>query len=78
MTKIPPYPHPPQKNLLIKNVVYWKLKHVSKYAGTILRVAYIQTISHNKNENQASRLGVESRIAKNSVFPPNAEIMLYD
>ena len=52
----------------MKNVVFWKLYHVSKNAGTVLRIAYIQTISKKKNENKASRLGVESRIVKN-VFP---------
>ena len=46
----------------MKNVVFWKLSHVSKNAGMVLRIAYIQTISKNKNENQTSRLGVESRI----------------
>ena len=45
---------------------------VSKNIGTVLRVAYIQTISQNKNENQASRLGVEARIVKKKVFPQNA------
>ena len=45
---------------------------------TILRFAYIQTISQNKNEKQASRLGVESRIVKISVFPQNAKTMSYD
>ena len=57
----------------MKNVVFWKLYHVSKNAGTVLRIAYIQTISKNKNENQASCLGVESRIVTNGVFPPNAK-----
>ena len=37
-----------------------------------MRIAYIQTISKSKNENQASRLGVESRIVKKNVFPKNA------
>ena len=45
---------------------------------TVLRVAYIQTVSQNKNENQASCLGVEPRIAKISVFPQNAKTMSYD
>ena len=40
--------------------------------------AYIQTIFQNKNEKQASRLGVESRIAKISVFSQNAKTMSYD
>ena len=62
----------------MKNVVFWKLYHVSKNAGTVLRIAYIQTISKNKSENQASRLGVESRIVKKSVFPQNAKAMSYD
>ena len=34
------------------------LKTVSKNAGTVLRITYIQNISNNKNENQVSRLGV--------------------
>ena len=55
----------------MKNVVFWKLYHVSKNAGTFLRITYIQTISISKktNENQASRLGVESRIVKKVLFP---------
>ena len=40
----------PQKSFFMKNVVFWKLYHVSKNAGTVLRIAYIQTISKNKNE----------------------------
>ena len=56
----------------MKNAVFWKLNHVSKNAGTVLRITYIQTIAKNKNENQASRLGVESRIVKKSVFTQNA------
>ena len=44
----------------------------------VLRFAYIQTISQNKNEKQASRLGVESRIVKISVLPQNAKTMSYD
>ena len=35
-----------------------------------MRIAYIQTISKNKNENQTSRLGVESRFVKKKVFSP--------
>ena len=31
-----------------------------------------------KNENQAFRLGVESRIVKISVFPQNGKTMSYD
>ena len=62
----------------MKNVLFWKLYHVSINAGTALRIAYIQTISQNKNENQTSRLGVESRILKNGVFPKNAKTMSYD
>ena len=54
----------------MKNAVFWKLYHVSKNAGTVLRIAPIQTISKNKNENQASRLGVESRIVKKRCFTP--------
>ena len=42
-----------------------------------MRFAYIQTISQNKNE-QASRLGVESKIVKIRVFPQNAKAMSYD
>ena len=53
----------PQKSFFMKNVVFWKLYHVSKNAGIVLKIAYIQkTISKNKNENQTSRLGIESRI----------------
>ena len=33
-------------------------------------IAYIQTISKNKKENQASRLGVESRIVKKKKISP--------
>ena len=43
-----------------------------------MRFAYIQTISQNKNEKQAFRLGVEFRIVKISVFPQNAKTMAYD
>ena len=39
----------------------------------VLRITYIQAISKTKNENQASRLGVESRIVKKSVFPPKRQ-----
>ena len=49
-----------------------------KKTETVLRVAYIQIISQNKNENQASCLGVESRIVKISVFPQNAKTTSYD
>ena len=62
----------------MKNVVFWKLYHVSKNAGTVLRIAYIQIISKNKNENQTSRLGVVSRIVKKGVFTQNAKTMSYD
>ena len=65
----------------MKNIVFWKLHHVSKNAGMVLRIAYIQrfqTKSKNKNENQTSRLGVESKIVKKSVFPQNAKTMSYD
>ena len=62
----------------MKNVVFLKLYHVSKNAGTVLRITYIQTISKNKNENHASRLGVESRIVEKSVFPQNAKTMSFD
>ena len=70
----------PQKSFFfMKNGVFWKLHHVSKNAGTVLRIAYIQTISKNKNENQTSRLGVESRfVKKKGVFPQNAKTMSYD
>ena len=49
-----------------------------KNTETVLGVAYIQTISQNKNENQASRLGVESRIVKIRMYPQNAKTMSYD
>ena len=39
---------------------------------------YIWTISKNKNENQAPRLGVESKNAKRTRFPQNANTMLHD
>ena len=68
----------PRKAFFIKNVVFWKLYHVSKNRDTVLRFAYIRTISPNKNEKRASRLGVESRIVKISVFPQNAKTMSYD
>ena len=58
------------KNLFFRKIViFWKLYHVSKNRDTVLRFAYIQTISQSKNEKQASRLGVESRIVKISVSP---------
>ena len=60
----------PQKSFFFRKIViFWKLYHVSKNAGTVLMIAYIQTISKNKNENQTSRLGV---------FPQNAKTMSYD
>ena len=62
----------------MKNVVFLKLHHVSKNAGTVLRMAYIHTISKNKNENQTSHLGVESRFVKKGVFSQNAKTMSYD
>ena len=68
----------PQKSFFRKIVIFWKLNHVSKNRDTVLRFAYIQTISQNKNEKQASRLGVEFRIVKISVFPQNAKTMSYD
>ena len=61
-----------------KIVIFWKLYHVSKNRDMVLRFTYIQTISQNKNEKQASRLGVESRIVKISVSPQNAKTMSYD
>ena len=67
----------PKKYFFKKIVIFWKLYHVSKNRDTVLRFAY-QTISQNKNEKQASRLGVESRIVKLSVFPQNAKTMSYD
>ena len=69
---------PPQESFIRKIVIFWKLYHVSKNRDTVLRFAYIQTISQNKNEKQASRLGVESRIVKISVFFQNAKTMSYD
>ena len=68
----------PQNNFFMKNIVFWKLYHVSKNSGMVLRIAYIQTISKNKNKNQTSRLGVECRIVKKGVFPQNAKTMSYD
>ena len=68
----------PKNKFFRKIVIFWKLYHVSKNRDTVLRFAYIQTISQNKNEKQASRLGVESRIVKISVFPKNAKTMSYD
>ena len=68
----------PQKYFFRKIVIFWKLYHVLKNAETVLRIAYIQTISKNKNENQTSRLGVESRFVKKGVFPQNAKTMSYD
>ena len=70
----PPPPPPPKKKkkkkaFSIKYVEFGNLTHVSKNTGTVLGVAYIQTNSQNKNENQAFRLGVESRIVK-KVFSP--------
>ena len=41
-------------------------------------IAYIQTIAKNKNENQTSRLGGESRFVKKRVFLQNAKTMSYD
>ena len=68
----------PQTYLFFRKIViFWKFYHVSKNRDTVLRFAYIQTISQNKNEKQ-SRLGVESRIVKISVFPQNAKTMSYD
>ena len=68
----------PKNIFFMKNVVFWKLYHVSKNAGIVLGIAYSQTISKNKNENQTSHLGVESRIVKKGVFPQNANTMSYD
>ena len=62
----------------MKIVVFLKLYHASKNTGTVLGIAYIQTISKSKNENQTSRLGVESRIVKKGAFPQNAKTMSYD
>ena len=50
-----------------------KLYHVTKNAGKVLRVAYIQTISPNKKENQASLVGVETRIVKQKCLPPKCK-----
>ena len=69
----------PQKIIFFRKIlIFWKLYHISKSRDTVLRFAYIQTISQNKNEKQASRLGVESKIVKISVFPQNAKTMSYD
>ena len=69
----------PQKSFFLgKSSYFQKLYHVSKNRDTVLRFAYIQNISQNKNEKQASRLGVQSRIVKISVFRQNAKTMSYD
>ena len=68
----------PQKYFFMKIVLFWKFYHVSKNRDTVLMFAYIQTISQNKNEQQASRLGVESRNVKISVFPQNAKTTSVD
>ena len=70
---------PPKKNHFFKeNSHILKTLLCIKNRDTILRFACIQTISQNKNEKQASRLGVKSRIVKISVFPQNAKTMSYD
>ena len=48
--------------------------YISIYIWTL----QLQTISKNKNENQTSRLGVESRFVKKGVFPQNTKTMSYD
>ena len=69
----------PKKSFFFRKIViFWKLYHVSKNMDTVLRFACIQTISQNKNEKQASRLGVELSIVTISVFPKNAKTMSYD
>ena len=56
----------PKTVLFIKSIVFWKLYHASKNAGTVLRVTYIQTISQSKN--QTPRLEIESKNVKKKVF----------
>ena len=50
------------KSIFFNKNVFWKIYHVSKKHGDGFDAAHIQSISQNKSENQASRLGVESRI----------------
>ena len=69
----------PQKSFFLgKSSYFEKFTMYRKNRDTVLRFAYIQTISQNKNEKQASRLGVDTRIVKISVFPQNAKTMSYD
>ena len=39
---------------------------------------YVWTISNDKNQNQAPRLGVESKDVKRTCFPKNAKTMSHD
>ena len=49
----------PQKSFFLGKSSYFEnFTMYRKNMDTVLRFAHIQTISKNKNENQASRLGV--------------------
>ena len=39
---------------------------------------HVWTISNNKNQNQAPRLGVDSKDVKRTRFPQNAKTMSHD
>ena len=59
---------PKKKSFFLGKSSYFE--NFTLYRKKVLRIAYIQTISKNKNENQTSRLGVESRFVKKKLFSP--------
>ena len=69
-------------SFLMRNGTFkWiQLKSYRRYPyDSFFMLKYIMcTSKQNKNENQTSRLGVESRFVKISVFPQNAKTMSYD
>ena len=58
----------PKRIFLIKNV-FWKLYHVSKNEGTVLRVAHIQNISQNEKGKSGVSFGSLIQNCKNKRFP---------
>ena len=52
----------------IKSIVFYKLYHISKNAGTVWGATYFETISETKNGNQTSRSGFENKNAKKKAF----------
>ena len=69
---------PPQNHFLWKTSYFENFTMYKKMQEFFFEDRIYPNISENKNENQTSCLGVESRIVKKGVFPQNAKTMSYD